>query len=497
MRGELWRCSSEELAGNLSGSQPGSSVPGCVLSCSPAPPPAADHTPLPSTPTLTPAPPAAAPTPLPSTPTPTPAPPAATATPTEGAERTDKATSTDLCPTGEGAIPSTPDRDLPCLVHVNSAFAFDLYRALGAGGGNLLFSPHSVSTSMAMAYAGGRGDTERQMARTLHFYLPQDRLHSAFGALGLALTDRTQKEEEGAEFLLNVAGSVWAQEGHGLLPGYIDTLAHGYGEGVRPADFARDPEAARARINDWLADETGEGITDLIPPGAITALTRLVLANAIHLRAAWESAFDERATRDRPFHLLDESIRDVPMMRRQADLRYGRGDGYQAAELPYQGGDVAMTILVPEGGRFGEFEASLTGDTVQSILAGLEHEPVRLTMPSFEMESAFSLPDTLSAMGMPDAFDDGAADFSGMDGRLCRARGDICLLISDALHKAFISVDEAGTEAAAATAVIIGVTRAVEVAPEPIEMVVDRPFVFIIRHEATGAILFVGRVLDP
>ncbi len=403
----------------------------------------------------------------------------------------------DPCPAGEGARPPTPDGDLACLVHGNSAFAFDLYRALGSGGGNLLFSPHSVSAALAMAYAGGRGDTERQMAATLHFYLPQERLHPAFGALGLALADRTQKEEEDAEFLLNVAGSVWAQEGHGLLSGYIDTLAQSHGEGVRPADFARDPEAARARINDWVAGETGEGITDLIPPGAVTALTRLVLADAIHLRAAWESAFDERATRDRPFHLLDESIRDVPMMRQQADLRYGRGDGYQAAELPYQGGDLAMTILVPESGRFGEFEASLTGETARSILDGLKHELVRLTMPGFEIESAFSLPDTLSAMGMPDAFDDGAADFSGMDGRHCEARGDICLLISDALHKAFISVDEAGTEAAAATAVIIGVTRAEQVAPEPIEMVVDRPFVFIIRHGPTGAILFVGRVLDP
>ena len=167
------------------------------------------------------------------------------------------------------------------------------------------------------------------------------------------------------------------------------------------------------------------------------------------------------------------------------------------SELPYEGDDVAMTILVPDSGSFQEFQDSLSGQTLQDIVDSLDYESVRLALPRFETESAFSLSDTLKEMGMPDAFDDQAADFSGMDGRACRARGDICLLITDVLHKAFVSVDEAGTEAAAATAVIIGITRAVIEEPEPIELVVDRPFLFVIRHLPTDAVLFVGRVLEP
>ena len=166
------------------------------------------------------------------------------------------------------------------------------------------------------------------------------------------------------------------------------------------------------------------------------------------------------------------------MMRQQSSPRYAAGNGYQVVELPYKGRGMAMTILVPDSGGFSEFEESLSGSAVRGILDRLVHEVVRLTMPRFKMESAFSLSDTLKAMGMPDAIDDSAADFSGMDGRSCEVRGDICLLISDVLHKAFVSVDEAGTEAAAATAVMVGETRAVEADPEPIELTIDRPFIF-------------------
>ena len=302
-----------------------------------------------------------------------------------------------------------------------------------------------------------------------------------------------------ADLRLNVANSVWGQEGYGFLPDFLDTLALNYGGEIRPVDFRQDSEGARVRINDWIAEETEDKIKDLIPPGAIGGLTRMVLANAIYFKAAWQYSFDEGATADRPFHLLDGSQRDAPMMRQQEDLRYASGDGYQAVQLPYGRGDASMTILLPDSGGFREFEDSLNADSLETILDGLDRRLVRLTMPKFEMESAFSLSGTLAAMGMPDAFDGAVADFSGMDGQRCGAGGGICLLISDVLHKAFVSVDENGTEAAAATAVLVGITSAPE-EPEPVEMDVDRPFIFLIwgaSDHTTGAILFLGRVLEP
>lgn len=390
--------------------------------------------------------------------------------------------------------PDVPDADLASLVEGNSDFAFELYRSLSGNEGNLFFSPHSISTALAMAYAGARGETERQMADTLRFHLPQDRLHPAFNALDVSV-DPPGPADASEEFRLNVANSAWGQTGFGFLPDYLDALSVNYGEEVRPVDFRNDAEAARSRINEWVAGETEDRILDLIPSGAIGEFTRLVLANAIYFKAAWLNTFDENATVERPFHLLDGTWRDVPMMRQRSNLRYASGDGYQAVELPYAGGEVAMTALVPDRGRFREFEESLSGSSLEAILEGLDRKLVLLSMPRFETESAFSLSDTLADMGMPDAFSEQAADFSGMDGRSCQSRGDICLLISDVLHKAFVAVDEEGTEAAAATAVIISTTRAVE-EPEPVELTIDRPFMFIIHHLETGAVLFLGRVLS-
>ena len=322
----------------------------------------------------------------------------------------------------------------------------------------------------------------------------EDRLHSAFNALDLSLNG--QSSEKGDGFLLKVASSVWAQDGYGFLPDYLDTLALNYGEEVRPVDFRRDPNAASTRINDWVADETEERITNLISPDAITPFTRLVLANVVYFKAEWQQPFDEGATSRQPFFALDGTESRVEMMRQQSSLRYAAGNGYQAVELPYKGRGMAMTILVPDSGGFSEFEESLSGSAVMGILDRLVHEVVRLTMPRFKMESAFSLSDTLRDMGMENAFDEGSADFSGMDGRACEVRGDICLLISDVLHKAFVSVDEAGTEATAATSVMFGETRAVEADPEPIELTIDRPFIFLIRDRDTESLLFLGRIVS-
>ena len=391
--------------------------------------------------------------------------------------------------------PGATEPELADLVRGNAAFAFDLYRALAQGEGNLFYSPHSVSLALAMTYAGAGGETERQMEDTLRFLLPQDKLHPAFNALDLNLASRgegaTGQDDSG--FQLNIANAVWGQEGHEFITDFLDVLAEQYGSEVRRADFRRAPEEARVRINGWVADETEDRINDLIPPGAIEPTTRLVLANAIYFNAAWQLPFDERATAPRPFHPLGGGEVEAPMMRREGRFGYTRGNGHQAVDLLYDGGEMSMTILLPDEGRFRAFEGSLDASTVGAVLEALETQRVRLTMPKFQVKASFGLADVLKGMGMPNAFDGSSADFSGMDGTSCLAGDDECLLITDVVHQAFVSVDEAGTEAAAVTAAIVGITRAAE---EPVTLTIDRPFIFLVRDQATDAVLFVGRVAD-
>ena len=397
---------------------------------------------------------------------------------------------------GRDDTPDATTDELTDLVDGNSAFAFDLYHALReSSDGNLFYSPYSISIALAMTYAGARGETERQMADTLHFPLPQDRLHPAFNALDARLAPQggESESEDDSEFRLNIANAVWGQHDYEFLEPFLDVLAENYGAGVRPADFEGSPEESRVRINDWVADRTEDRIKDLIPGGAIDNLTRMVLTNAIYFNARWFHPFFKHLTSARPFHLLDGSKVDVPMMMMAAAERFGYadGDGYQAVEIPYRGRDMWMTILLPDAGAFREFEESMDADLVAGILGDIEREYVELTMPKFEFESEFSLKETLKAMGMPNAFDGFTADFSGMDGRSCPG---VCLLISDAFHKAFVSVDEEGTEAAAATGVVVILESA---RPTPKKVMVDRPFIFLIRDRATESILFVGRVENP
>ncbi len=384
--------------------------------------------------------------------------------------------------------PAVAPSDLAELVVGNSAFAFDLYQAIRQKAGNLFYSPYSISVALAMTYAGARGTTERQMADVLHFTLPQDRLHPAFNLLDQTLASRgaTAKSKDGKPFRLSVASSLWGQAGYKFLPAFLDTLAENYGAGLRLVDFSGAPEAARKTINDWVSDQTEGKIKDLIPQGTIDALTRLVLANAIYFNAAWMDPFDKEATQEGVFYLLDGSQVTVPMMRQDRHFRYFAGGGIQAVELPYDGGEVSMVLLVPDRGTFAAFEEALTADKVAEILEKMEPVNVNLTMPKFKYDATLSLADTLKAMGMPEAFSLNA-DFSGMDG----TRN---LTITHVFHKAFVAVDEAGTEAAAATAVVIGLTA---MPLSPVELTVDRPFVFLIRDIQTGAILFVGRVLNP
>ncbi len=374
----------------------------------------------------------------------------------------------------------------------NATFALDLYRQLAGSDENLFFSPYSISLALAMTYAGAVRETESQMAETLRFELAQDRLHPAFNSLDLSLASQSKEGVE-AGFQLNIANSVWGQEGHGFLPDFLDTLALNYGGKVRDVDFRGSPEDARLRINGWVAEETAGRIEDLIPRGAIDRFTRLALANAVYFKAEWRSPFDERATSPAPFYALDGSENRVETMRQTEYFGYARGGGYQAVDLPYKGGAMSMTILLPDEDRFGEFESSLDADRLAEILEGLESTRVRLAMPRFELEASLALAETLEAMGMPNAFDDKRAEFQGMDGRSCLAGDDECLYISSVAHKAFVSVDEAGTEAAAATAVIIGITKAEP--EEPISLTIDRPFIYLVRDMETGTVLFLGRVV--
>jgi serpin B len=385
--------------------------------------------------------------------------------------------------------PGVSQTDLATLVAGNSDFAFDLYQALKNTDGNLFYSPHSISLALAMTYAGARGDTEQQMADTLRFTLPNNQLHPASNWLDIELGSRGEgakgKDEEG--FRLNIVNAIWGQEGYKFLSEFLDVLAENYGAGLRILDFANAPEESRITINNWVSDQTEGRIKDLIPQGLIDTWTRLVLTNAIYFNAAWQYPFKEEMTEDGPFYLLDGGEVTIPMMRQMETFGYASGDMYQVVELPYDGRGLSMVILLPRAGKCKAFEASLDYQRMDAIIKGLEYQRVRLTMPKFEFESYFSLGETLAAMGMPDAFLWGVADFSGMT-------GNRDLFIGDVIHKAFVSVDEAGTEAAAATAVVMPTAGPPE---EPVEVTVDRPFIFLIRDIDTGSILFIGRVVNP
>ncbi len=396
----------------------------------------------------------------------------------------------------ERAAPAASGPDMEHLARGNSAFAFDLYHTLRDEDGNLFYSPYSISLALAMTYSGAGGQTESQMADALHFSLPQDRLHSAFNALDLALASRGDngRGRDGDGFRLNIINAVWGQQDHEFRAEFLDILAESYGAGVRSADFRAAPQESRTAINDWVAARTEDRIRDLLPPDVITTLTRMVLTNAIYFNAAWSHPFDEASTRNRPFHLLDGGSIDVPMMRTEAELGYAAGDGYQAVDLPYDGYELSMTIILPDRERFAEFEDSLNAALTDRIAAALRERYVTLDLPKFEFESQFRLAETLKSMGMSNAFDSAASDFSGMDGRSCLAGDDECLYIRDVVHKAFVSVDEEGTEAAAATAVVMTTESA---PPQPVSVTVDRPFIFLIRDRATGSVLFVGRVARP
>lgn len=392
--------------------------------------------------------------------------------------------------------PQAPESDLQNLSAGNRAFTADLYQKLRAQDGNLIFSPYSISLALAMTYAGARNETAGQMADTLHFMLPEQNLHPAFNALSQYLESLAQPPsspqptptgEPPQGLQLDIANSLWGQKDFNFQQDFLDLLAQNYGAGLRLVDFLNDPETARQLINDWVSQQTNDKIQDLFPQGSIDADTRLALVNAIYFKASWMDAFNPDNTQQGTFHLKDGGQISVPMMS-SGDVAkyYARGTDYQVVGLPYLGGQSMMVILLPDEGKFDQVEASLDDQGLNTMLNSLKSSDVDLSMPKFKIESQFSLPETLAALGMPAAFDPNQADFSGMD-------GSRDLFISEVMHKAFVDVDESGTEAAAATGVAMKLTAIMETT----KVNIDRPFLFFIYEPTHGTILFAGRVLDP
>lgn len=366
----------------------------------------------------------------------------------------------------------------------NTAFAVDLYHQLRSIEGNLFFSPYSISTALAMTYAGARGNTEAQMARVLHFdldHLTQEALHSAFAALEEHMAQIQGK----GDVALHVANSLWPQAGYAFLAAFIDLCRRCYGVTITSVDYAADTEGARQQINAWVEEKTRDKIKELLKPPHVTPWTTLILVNAIYFKGNWAKQFDKKETDDGAFYLATGDPVSVPMMSQKARFGYQETEDLQVLELPYAGGDLSMLVLLPQA-RDGlpALETALTAENLALWTQYLERVTVQVALPRFKLSGEFDLGETLQAMGMVDAF--GAADFSGMTGQRD-------LFISEVVHKAFVEVNEEGTEAAAATAVLM--KRSIP-PPTPVFRA-DHPFLFLIRENNTGSVLFLGRVADP
>jgi serpin B len=369
----------------------------------------------------------------------------------------------------------------------NNNFAINLYQRLRAENKdeNMFFSPYSISTALAIVFAGAKGDTEKQMAAVLclppESALSKDDFHCAFGSI---INDLNTRGQKGA-YKLTVANALWGQKGYSFLKDFLELIEKNYGGNLNEVDFVGATEAARQTINNWVEEKTNGKIKDLIQQGVLDKLTRLVLTNAIYFKGNWASKFKEENTKDVPFTLLDGKKIDVPMMNQKGDFGYMQTETFQALEMPYVDKELSMFIFLPkESSSLSELEKDFTEDNLSNWLKRFGEQEVTVFVPKFKMTDEFGLADTLKSMGMTDAFGD--ADFSGMTGKKE-------LFISAVVHKAYIDVNEEGTEAAAATAVVMKLTAVAE----PLVFLADRPFLFLIRDNATESILFLGRVTNP
>jgi serpin B len=378
--------------------------------------------------------------------------------------------------------------DVSGIVKGGNQFALDLYQQLRSEEGNLFFSPTSISTALTMTYAGAAGGTEAEMAKTLHFQTPNDQLHDGMKALQAFW--KTPDEKKGIR--LNLANRLWGQESYEFLPAFLQVTRDKYGAELARLDFSQSEEA-RETINTWIEEETEDKITDLIPVGGVSSDTKLVLTNAVYFHGIWAEPFGKDRTKDEDFNLTAADKIKVPMMHRWDESRHGAIDDLQVLELPYGDSSLSMIIVLPkEIDGLADLEAKLTFQNLQRWTASLKHEDeVKVYLPKFKTTSQFEMSDTLKMMGMKSAFDANVADFSGMT-------GDKDLFISAVIHKAFVDVNEEGTEAAAATAVIMAPTAApVQEPTEPPVFRADHPFVFMIRDNHNDAILFMGRIMNP
>jgi serpin B len=370
------------------------------------------------------------------------------------------------------------------LVQGNNDFAVALYQQLAAKDGNLFFAPYSISNALAMTYAGARGNTAAEMKTTLRFNLGDDQLHPAFKKLIAQLDGQGKKRP----MQLTIANRLWGQKDYGFLPDFIKIGQDNYGAGLQEVDYITAHEAARKEINAWVEKQTKDKIKDLIPEGVLNDMTRLVLTNAIYFKAAWMHPFEKKETKPGTFYLAGGKTVKTPMMNAKNDT-HGFADlgDFTILQMSYEKREQSMLIFLPKKkDGLADVEKKLTPENLNAWIKKLSPHVVDLTMPKFKVTAQFKLNDVMKAMGMKDAFIFGKADFSGMATREK-------LYITDILHKAFVDVNEAGTEAAAATAVAIGTASL----PPPATFNADHPFVFLIRDHATGTILFAGRVVNP
>jgi len=376
------------------------------------------------------------------------------------------------------------------FVTSNDAFASDLYAQLSKKPGNVFYSPASISTALAMTYAGARGDTAKQMAKTMHFDLASNELHEAFGAL-LQRLDSSAASGKNPE--LRVANRLFGQTGMPIEKAFATVTHDRYAADVELLDFKKAADASRKTINTWVDGKTNSKIKDLMPEGSVNADTRLVLVNAIYFKGTWASQFTKTETKDEPFALSSTSTKKVPTMHQTLHAKYAETSDAQVLSLPYKSADadhaLSMVIVLPKtSDGLSKLEGGFTAKQLETYGSGGHHQEVIVSMPKFKTTYSTDLGDTLKKMGMPLAFDEGKADFSGIT-------KSESLFISKVVHKAFVDVNEEGTEAAAATGVGIGM--ATSVPPKPITFKADHPFAFMIRDDKTGTILFMGRIADP
>ena len=387
--------------------------------------------------------------------------------------------------------PQASDADLAAAVAGNTEFALKILPLLDPqGDSNLVYSPYSLTLALEMAAAGAKGDTLSGMEKALAFQLQQSRLQPALNRLDLLLADKTSTAAKPNAQLpnLNIANALWAQQGYSLQSSYLDALSVNFGAAVNLQDFVSAAEPSRLTINNWVADQTQQKIKDLIPAGGVSPMTRVVLTNAIWFKSDWAQPFTKEATKNQDFTDRKGSVKNLPFMNLTSNFPYVQGKGYQAVELPYIDNKLAMLVIVPDAGKFDSFIQGLSSTTISDITTGLKDNYIALSMPKFNFSASPAMNASLSTLGMGAAFDASKADFSGIS-------GNRELSISGVVHKAFINVDEKGTEAAAATGVLIGVTS-INVT-QPLKLTLDRPFLFMIRDRQTGLIIFMGKLMNP